>query len=107
MKKNQRKEKLVPRLSDPAYVGRIKVAGYPICFVPDSARNYPNFLAWWSEKGRLNPNEPQGWSTISGPWVMRGRVEAIGQEDWEALPHEEREMIEAWASALPIGLFYD
>ena len=90
----------------PEWVHSIMIAGCPILGIPDSAEMYSNFLAWWLEVGRQNPNDPQGWGTFSGPGVTRGRVEAISQEIWEALPEEERERIKAWAAILPTT-FYD
>src|SRR5215469_9611913 len=73
------------QMFDPPYPGRIAVAGTPINMIPRSDKKYRNFLEWWRQVGRLKPDDPQGWSKISGPWVMRGRVEAISAEEWEAL----------------------
>lgn len=91
---------------DPPY-GRIAIAGTPILRIPKSEKTYRNFLQWWFEAGRQKPNDPQGWSTLSGPWVMKNRVEAIPAEEWKALPASEQDLIQAWAECLPIDLFYD
>ena len=90
----------------PEWVHSIMIAGCPILGHPDSAERYPNFLAWWLDVGRQNPTDPQGWGSVCGPGMKHGRVEAINQEDWEALPEEEGERIKAWTSVLPIT-FYD
>jgi hypothetical protein len=75
--------------------------------IPASARNYPDFLTWWNEVGRLSPGESQGWSTISGPGVMRGTTEIIAPEAWNSLPAAERDLIKAWAGNLPWDVLYD
>ncbi len=85
----------------------ISIAGTPICFIPSSTKKYRNFLEWWFSVGRLHPEDPQGFGTLSGPWVMKGRVEAISPEEWSALPEEERQLISNWAFNLPIEMFYD
>lgn len=95
------------QMFDPPYRSPITVVGTPINTIPDSDKKFRNFLEWWLEVGRLKPDDPQDWSTISGPWVMRGRVEAISTEEWEALPQSEQELIRSWAQRLPIGCFYD
>ena len=64
---------LTMQMFDPPY-RRIAVAGRPISMIPDSEQKYRNFLDWWFTVGRLKPDDPQGWSSISGPWVMRGRL---------------------------------
>jgi hypothetical protein len=94
------------QMFDPPITKPVAVAGRPVCMIPDSETKYPSFLAWWMEVGRLNPTDPQGWGSISGPWVMRGRVEVIPPEDWEALPETERTLIRAWARTMPLS-FYD
>lgn len=98
------------QMFDPPYKGSISVAGVPILggiFLPKSETKYRNFLDWWMKVGTLKPTDPQGWATLSGPWVMFRRVEAISREDWNALPRPERALILAWAHSLPVGLFYD
>ena len=75
--------------------------------IPNSEKKYPNFVAWWASVGRLKPGDPQGWSTLSGPGVMRDRVEIINPVDWAALPEEERGLITTCARTWPIGMFYD
>ena len=92
---------------DPPYRTHIAVAGRPIDLIPISEKKYKNFLDWWFKVGRLKPDDPQGWSAISGPRVMIGRAEAISPEEWEALPKSEQELIRSWAVRLPIGCFYD
>jgi hypothetical protein len=94
------------QMFDPPYC-RIAVAGRPICMIPESEKKYRNFLEWWFDVGRLKPDDPQGWSTVSGPWVMRDREEAISAEEWAGLPESEQELIRSWARCLPIGMFYD
>lgn len=94
------------QMFDPPYK-HIAVAGHPICFIPNSEVKYRSFLDWWFQVGRKTPCDPQGWSTISGRWVMEGRTEAIPAQDWNALPDCERELITAWAQNLPVGVFYD
>jgi hypothetical protein len=94
------------QMFDPPYE-QIAVAGVPILDIPESEKKYGNFLEWWFDVGRLKPDDPQGWSTLSGPWVMRGRAEAISAEDWDALPNSEQELIRSWAENLPIDMFYD
>lgn len=96
-----------PGMFDPEPEAPVMVANTPIFSIPRSEKKYPNFLAWWMEVGRLNPTDPQGWSSISGPWVRRGRVDLITPEEWAALPEEERQRIKAWAKTIPIGCFYD
>jgi hypothetical protein len=83
------------------------IAGVPVLWVPDKVREYPDFLTWWMKMGRLNPTDPQGWSSLSGPGVMWGRSEIIHPEVWSTLPLEERELITAWAKTLGVGMFYD
>lgn len=86
---------------------RLAVAGTPILKVPKSEKTYRNFLHWWFEVGRQRPGDPQGWSTLSGPGVMRDRVEAISAKEWNALPVAEQNLIRDWAESLPVELFYD
>ena len=95
------------QMFDPPYRTSIAVAGRPIFMIPASEQKYRNFLDWWFTVGRLKPDDPQGWSSISGPWVMRGRVEAISEDEWNALPESEQRLIRSWAAHLPIGCFYD
>lgn len=94
------------QMFDPPY-RRIAVAGRPISRIPDSEKKYRNFLGWWFEVGRLKPDDPQGWTSISGRWVMRDREEAISAEEWAGLPESEQRLIRSWAERLPIGCFYD
>jgi hypothetical protein len=91
---------------DPPY-RHISVVGTPILKIPDAEKKYKCFLDWWVEVGRLKPEDPQGWSTLSGPGVMRDRVEAIPPAEWSALPSSERDLIRAWADCLPVDLLYD
>ena len=95
------------QMFDPPYCTPIAVAGRPISTVPDSEQKYRNFLDWWFRVGRLKPDDPQGWSSISGPRVMSNRVEAISGEEWNALSESEQSLIRSWANRLPIGCFYD
>lgn len=94
------------QMFDPPY-RHIAVAGRPISMIPDSEKKYRNFLEWWFAVGRLKPDDPQDWSSISGPWVMRDREEAISAEEWAGLPESEQRLIRSWAECLPIGCFYD
>src|SRR5215469_16819497 len=80
-------------LFNPPYYGRIAVAGTPISIIPTSEQKYRNFLDWWFTVGRLKADDPQGWTSISGPWAMRGRMEAISEEEWNALPESEQSLI--------------
>src|ERR1700741_1512611 len=95
------------QMFDPPYRRRIAVAGRPISMIPDSETKYRNFLEWWSGVGTLKPDDPQDWSSISGPWVMRDREEAIPEKEWAGLPESEQRLIQFWADRLPIGCFYD
>jgi hypothetical protein len=95
------------QIFDPPIMGGVMICGRPIFLIPDSKKKYGNFLAWWNEVGRLRPTDPQGWNSISGPWVRRGRVELINESDWAALPQSERDLIEQWTKTIPIGCFYD
>jgi len=88
------------------FAGRL-IAGVPIARIPESALAYPDFLSWWNAAGRLNPHDPQGWGSISGPGVMKGRSEIISPEVWESLPESERQLIEKWAQTIPCGIHYD
>jgi hypothetical protein len=83
------------------------IRGCPIFLIPESETKYADFLAWWEQVGRLKPTDPQGWGSISGPWVWRGRVELIAEVRWVALPQEERKLIEAWVATIPTKCFYD
>ncbi len=83
----------------------IMVRGRPILRMPESAESHPTFLSWWFAVGR--PEVPSGWSTLSGPWVNRGRVEVISEQEWESLNPQDRERLTRWAANLPIGMFYD
>lgn len=101
---------LSEQMFDPPYKGAIAIAGVPVCsgiFIPRSQTKYRNFLDWWNRVGRFNPADSQGWDTISGPYVMWKRAEAISREDWNALSRLERALIVVWAHNLPIGMFYD
>jgi hypothetical protein len=83
------------------------IAGCPVLSIPNSEMKYPHFLAWWTSVGRLKPKDPQGWSTLSGPWAGEGRVEIINPVDWATLPEEERELIASWARTWPCGMYFD
>lgn len=83
------------------------IAGVPIALIPKSVLGYANFVTWWNEVGRQNPTDPQGWSSISGPGVMWSRSEMIAPEVWESMPTAERQLIEAWAQTIPVGILYD
>jgi hypothetical protein len=98
---------LAMQMFDPPITGRTMIAGCPVLNIPNSEKKYPNFLAWWASVGRLKPRDAQGWSTLSGPGVMRDRVEIINPVDWVALPAEERELITTWARTWPIDMFFD
>jgi hypothetical protein len=95
------------QMFDPPYYRSIAVAGRPISMIPDSETKHKNFLDWWFKVGRLKPDDPQDWSSISGPWVMRDRDEAISAEEWAGLPESEQRLIRSWAERLPLGIFYD
>jgi hypothetical protein len=86
---------------------RLSILGHPVVRIPASAKKYNRFLEWWLTIGKLNPEDPQGWSGISGPGVVKNRVEAISPEEWDVLPKSERDLIQTWADSLPIGVFYD
>ena len=98
--------RLKDQMFDPSY-RRISVAGVPVFNIPKSENKYRSFLEWWFQVGRKSPEDSQGWSTLSGPGVMRDRVEAISAEDWGALTAAEQDLIRDWAENLPVGLFYD
>ena len=97
---------LEKQMFDPPY-RRISIAGTPIFEIPNSEKKYRNFLEWWFQVGRHRPEDSQGWSTLSGPGVMRDRVEAISAEEWNELPAAEQNLIRQWAKRLPIDLLYD
>ena len=86
---------------------RMAVAGRPISLMAVSAVDYPDFLSWWMDVGRLTPLDSGGWSSISGPGVMRDRVEAIPAEQWDRLPASERDLIRHWAATIRSVIFYD
>jgi hypothetical protein len=96
------------QIFDPPY-SHFSIAGVPICElnIPRGRKKYRSFLAWWFAVGRLHPEDPQDFGTLSGPWVMDGRVEAISPEEWSKLPEHERQLIVDWARQLPIVMFYD
>jgi hypothetical protein len=100
-------DQLSEELFDPPIRGRVCVAGRPVLEIPASEKKYPDFLTWWREVGRLNPTDPQGWSTLSGPGVMWGRKEIIPESEWLALDESERELIREWTEHFRLGLFYD
>lgn len=83
------------------------IARVPVCCIPERVRKYPNFLSWWRAVGRLNLQNHDGWSSISGPHVMRGRKEIIAPHDWESLSEEDRAVIREWAEDIPTRIFYD
>ena len=95
------------QMFDPPITGKTMIAGCPVLRIPNSEKQYPNFLSWWASVGRLNPRDAQGWSTLSGPGVMKDRVEIINPVDWAALPEMERELITTWVRTWPIGMFFD
>jgi hypothetical protein len=105
--KEIREERLTMQMFDPPITGRSMVTGCPVLSIPNSEEKYPNLLAWWTSVGRLKPRDPQGWSTLSGPGVMNGRVEIIDPVDWAALPTMERELITSWARTWPCEMFFD
>lgn len=86
---------------------RYTIIGIPIVRIPSAVRCYPDFLTWWHQAGRLTPLDHKGWSTISGPGVMRNKTELISSEVWESLPESEKELIRQWAETLPLGVLYD
>lgn len=98
---------MIESLTDPSFAGDLMVAGVPVFAIPESAKRFPTFVAWWLAEGRLNPKDHGDWSTLSGPHLMRGRVELIRLDDWAALDPGERDRIREWARSLPIGIFYD
>ena len=99
--------RLKRQMFDPPAGERVSVAGRPVLRIPDSEEKFPDFMTWWREVGRLRPDEPQGWSTLSGPWVMRNRSPLIPANEWEALPDDERALLQRWTLTFPIGMFYD
>ena len=38
---------------------------------------------------------------------MWSRSEMIAPEVWESMPTAERQLIEAWAQTIPVGILYD
>lgn len=98
---------LALQMFDPPITERTMIVGCPVLTIPDSEIKYPNFLTWWTAVGRLTPTDAQGWSTLSGPGVMKDRVEMINPDDWAALPKQERELIREWTETWDIGLFFD
>lgn len=73
--------------------------------VPESARKFPNFLAWWFAVGKSTPDESSGWMRISGPWATLGRVELISNEEWAALDPTERDKLTKWIESLGLMLY--
>jgi hypothetical protein len=115
---NRRKRKLHPQRKmkengsgdargDLGTFGGAMICGVPVLRIPDAVRKYPNFLSWWREVGRLNPRDPQGWSSMSGPGVMLSRSEMIAPETWNSLPEEERQLIKRWAKTIPLRIMFD
>jgi hypothetical protein len=102
-----RRQALARQMFDPPISEPAMVAGRPVFRIPDSGKKYPNFLTWWREVGREKPTDPQGWSTLSGPGVMQGRVELIRSADWSALGENERVLIQEWTKTFDIGMLYD
>jgi hypothetical protein len=98
---------LATQMFDPPITGRTMIVGCPVLRIPNSEKKYPNFLDWWASVGRLNPRDAQGWSTLSGPGVMKDRTEIINPDEWAALPEEERVLITSWVRTWPIGMFFD
>jgi hypothetical protein len=98
---------LAEQMFDPPVRGGTMIRGRPILSIPESETKYTDFLAWWKQVGRLRPSDLQGWGSISGPHVRRGRVELIDELSWVALPQEERNLIKAWVDTIPIQCFYD
>jgi hypothetical protein len=90
-----------------SFDGKVMIAGVPIARMPNSVREFPDFLTWWNTVGRLNRSDYNGWSSISGPGVMRNRTEMVPPQVWDALPLAERELITKWAEDMPIRIFYD
>jgi hypothetical protein len=101
------RNRLKRQMFDPPVAGMVTVAGRPVFRIPDSEQKYPDFLAWWREIGRLHPEHPQGWSTLSGPGVMWNRTPLISSDQWESLPEEERNLLRQWTDTFPVGMFYD
>ena len=83
----------------------IMVRGRPILRMPESAKEHPTFLSWWFAVGK--PEIPSEWSTLSGPWATRGRVEVISDQEWATLDPQDRERLTGWVKNLSIGMFYD
>jgi hypothetical protein len=88
-------------------VKRLMPRGNPIAWVPNAARDDPDFLAWWRHAGQNNPQDAQGWTGISGPGAASNRIELIPDEAWESLPAGERAAISRWIERLGIGVLYD
>lgn len=83
------------------------IAGRPVYRIASSVLEYPDFLTWWREVGRLKPEDHEGWASLSGPHVMRGRTEMIHPKIWKSLSWRERREIMVWARGIPLTLMYD
>ena len=88
-------------------VKRPMLRGRCIAWVPNAAGDFASFLDWWKRLGRRHTSDPQGWTLISGPGVVRNRAELIPDEAWNALPAAERKLIEAWLEQLDFGVLFD
>lgn len=89
-----------------AFVGGL-IAGVPLYRIPECVKQYTSFIVWWMTEGRLDPENHDGWGSISGPGVMRGRTEIIEPSTWESLPVEDQAMIQEWAEGIPLLVLYD
>jgi hypothetical protein len=80
---------------DPPYRTPIAIVGRPISMIPDVEEKYRNFLDWCFKVGRLRPDDPQDWATISaqGHEAARGsdfsgrmeRSDGVGAEPNQVL----------------------
>ena len=73
--------------------------------VPEFARGFPTFLAWWFAAGKFNPDDSSEWMGISGPWATTGSVELISDEEWAALDATERALLTKWIDSLGCILY--
>jgi hypothetical protein len=77
---------------------RMMVRGDGISDFPDSAKEFPTFLAWWFADIKGNPDNLSECVTRS--YRGGGEVELVNEQEWAALTAEDRELIKIWISRL-------
>jgi hypothetical protein len=80
----------------------VMVRGREMGRIPDTAKTYPTFLSWWLTVGRLNPENPSGWSQYSDNYRYRVRVELLGDQEFDSLDSNESDVLMRWLDRLPV-----